>query len=226
MRASTLHHPNVSESHTAALHPQMPGAHPLLLSAPPVPTASASRGPVLPGRPPNPGTPGSSLDPSVTLWVSASAWLPSTLSKLLSAPPAPTASASRGSVLPGRPPPNPSTPGSSLDPSVILWVSASAWLPSTLSKSPGRLRMRSCGQPCELAPLPPPSSLDCMQRAGFLLLTVWPSYPAVIATWRGGSLVRMRERTAVYSWAQGQSFPSSPGKPGSLEGVSSPGGLW
>ena len=173
MRASTLHHPNVSESHTAALHPQMPGAHPLLLSAPPVPTASASRGPVLPGRPPNPGTPGSSLDPSVT-----------------------------------------------------LWVSASAWLPSTLSKSPGRLRMRSCGQPCELAPLPPPSSLDCMQRAGFLLLTVWPSYPAVIATWRGGSLVRMRERTAVYSWAQGQSFPSSPGKPGSLEGVSSPGWLW
>ena len=74
--------------------------------------------------------------------------------------------------------------GSSLDPSVILWVSALAWLASTPRQAQDALR--SCGQPCELAPLPPSFSLDCKQRAGFFLLTVLPSYPAVIATWGWG----------------------------------------
>ena len=73
-----------------------------------------------------------------------------------------------------------------------------------------------------------PFSLDCEQRAGFFLLTGLPLYPAVIATWWGWGwgLVGMRKKTAVHSWAQGQIFPSSPRKPGSLEGVSPPEGLW
>lgn len=128
MPASALHCPNVSESHTVALHPHMPGVHPILLSAPLAPTASASRGPVLPGSPPPP--------------------------RLFTRPISHSVGLSLG-----------------LAPKYILKIPRQA-----------QDALRNCGQPCERAPLPPPFSLDCKQRAVFFLLTVLPSYPAVTAT--------------------------------------------